>query len=49
VELNPEYSIEILSPGSAQHDSDDEMWGVVGVNGNLRAAGGGLGPLDALD
>ncbi|KAJ6558125.1 hypothetical protein B0H19DRAFT_1150011 [Mycena capillaripes] len=47
--LNPEYSIEVYSPGSAQHDSDDEMWVIRGINGNsegLRAAGGGL---DALD
>ncbi|KAJ6515201.1 hypothetical protein C8R47DRAFT_1090459 [Mycena vitilis] len=47
--LNPEYRIEVLSPGSAQHDSDDEMWVTSGMNGNsegLRAAGGGL---DALD
>ncbi|KAJ6491570.1 hypothetical protein DFH09DRAFT_369651 [Mycena vulgaris] len=51
VELNPEYSIEIYSPTSVQHDSDDEMWVAAGVNGhgNVRAAGGGLGPLDALD
>ncbi|KAJ7629511.1 hypothetical protein DFH06DRAFT_1225942 [Mycena polygramma] len=47
--LNPEYSIEVFSPGSAQHDSDDETWVTSGMNGNsegLRAAGGGL---DALD
>ncbi|KAJ7675462.1 hypothetical protein B0H17DRAFT_1080869, partial [Mycena rosella] len=45
--LNPEYSIEVFSPTSEQHDSDDEMWVAAGVNG-VRAAGGGLGPLDAL-
>ncbi|KAJ7262664.1 hypothetical protein B0H12DRAFT_1069126 [Mycena haematopus] len=45
--LNPEYSIEVFSPGSAQHDSDDEMWVASGINGSaLQAAGGGL---DALD
>ncbi|KAJ7119600.1 hypothetical protein C8R44DRAFT_982292 [Mycena epipterygia] len=51
--LNPEYSIEVFSPTSEQHDSDDEMWiaGGINLNGNnegLRVAGGGLGPLDAL-
>ncbi|KAJ6632566.1 hypothetical protein B0H10DRAFT_1977850 [Mycena sp. CBHHK59/15] len=53
VELNPEYIIEVFSPTSAQHDSDDEMWVPGGVNGSssesLRAASGGLGPLDSLD
>ncbi|KAF8147760.1 hypothetical protein K438DRAFT_1779860 [Mycena galopus ATCC 62051] len=48
--LNPEYNIEVFSPGSAQHDSDDEMWVASGINGSgLQAAGGGLGALDALD
>jgi len=52
VELNPEYSIEVYSPTSAQHDSDDEMWVAGGINGNsegLQAAGGGLERLDDLD
>ncbi|KAJ7186848.1 hypothetical protein C8R46DRAFT_1058212 [Mycena filopes] len=47
--LNPEYSIEVFSPGSAQHDSDDEMWVSSGINGSSegsRGAGGGLAALD---
>jgi hypothetical protein len=45
--LNPEYSIEVHSPGSAQHDSDDEMWVINGINGSrLQALDGGLGALD---
>ncbi|KAF7361373.1 hypothetical protein MSAN_01170100 [Mycena sanguinolenta] len=45
--LNPEYSIEVFSPGSVQHDSDDEMWVTRGINGtSLQAAGGGLNALD---
>ncbi|KAF7328909.1 acidPPc domain-containing protein [Mycena venus] len=46
--LNPEYSIEVYSPGSVQHDSDDEMWVINGINGSsLRPEGGGLGPLES--
>ncbi|KAK7028314.1 hypothetical protein R3P38DRAFT_2935332 [Favolaschia claudopus] len=45
--LNPEYNIEVFSPGSAQHDSDDEMWVANGINGTgLQAAGGGLEAMD---
>ncbi|KAJ7021474.1 hypothetical protein C8F04DRAFT_1140930 [Mycena alexandri] len=46
--LNPEYSIEVFSPTSAQHDSDDEMWVSSGINGSSEGspAGGGLAALD---
>ncbi|KAJ7764842.1 hypothetical protein B0H16DRAFT_1525908 [Mycena metata] len=46
--LNPEYSIEVFSPMSAQHDSDDEMWVSSGINGSSEGsrAGGGLAALD---
>lgn len=53
MELNPEYSIEVYSPTSAQHDSDDETWVASGVNGirgeAVFMAGGGLGHLNSLD
>ncbi|KAJ7912526.1 hypothetical protein B0H13DRAFT_2007081 [Mycena leptocephala] len=49
--LNPEYSIEVFSPTSVQHDSDDEMWVIKGINGNSKACkrqAGDSGPLIEL-
>ncbi|KAF7313273.1 acidPPc domain-containing protein [Mycena kentingensis (nom. inval.)] len=52
VPLNPEYSIEVYSPASAVHDSDDENWVAKGVNGKgdgSRGTGGGLAELAPLN